>query len=467
MATDTAELALKTSQDPPPAPRPNPTGSGTNGAGRDRGPEPDVEPEDPREFILGRELSEVYLLLDYISACPSKALPASLSDPAPQPPTADWLTDICQISWPPPQTPKDKADQAALLIRAKDRLNRLAAPASGATIAFTLLVAQEDPDKPDPSAGGRTPAHAIPSRASLATTAFPALASQARTFRWRTNAINLCLVIWLVLTCLLSWYVTMGLSLLSQLSLAQTSQAAAEQKLESAEAGVTAAGAGATLGAGASTVAADPVAAPTAAERSDPVVPYCQRPLLLKGAPLPNGGLIKQYHSTTEFHVCEQKDKADKDLKVIEFNLMRWLRIRPVGGAVRDDLAPYASSLAGLLGGAVLPVFYGILGAGASVVRAISRKTRHSRLSPRDFPLSLQQLALGAVVGACIGLFVNSPTTGTAAGATLLGPVALSSSALSFIAGFGVEGVFRAMEAFITRVFGGGSGQSPPAPAEG
>jgi hypothetical protein len=126
------------------------------------------------------------------------------------------------------------------------------------------------------------------------------------------------------------------------------------------------------------------------------------------------------------------------------------------GEGQNDDRAVNAPSraaaLANIMGSAVLPFFYGLLGAGAAIIRSLSRKIRASLLSPRDLHLSVQQLALGAVIGACIGLFVVAPD-GDATGEGLLGPVALSGSAISFVAGFGVEAVFQALEALITRIF--------------
>ena len=82
-----------------------------------------------------------------------------------------------------------------------------------------------------------------------------------------------------------------------------------------------------------------------------------------------------------------------------------------------------------MLGGAILPVCYGILGAAAAVLRLLSRRMRLSLLTPRDLSLSIQQLALGAVIGACIGLFVASPGSGSTTSG-LLGPVSLSGSGL-------------------------------------
>jgi hypothetical protein len=65
------------------------------------------------------------------------------------------------------------------------------------------------------------------------------------------------------------------------------------------------------------------------------------------------------------------------------------------------------------------------------------------------------QLVLGAVIGGCIGLFVTPAGGGAGAGGTpgLFGSVPLAPSALCFIAGFGVEGVFIALETLIVRIF--------------
>jgi hypothetical protein len=121
-----------------------------------------------------------------------------------------------------------------------------------------------------------------------------------------------------------------------------------------------------------------------------------------------------------------------------------------------DQWAPFigpdtAGWWANLLGSGVLPVLYGFLGAIASVVRSLSRKIKASLLSPRDVQLTFQQLALGAVVGACISLFIGAPEGSDET--SLLGPVALSSSAVAFVAGFGVDSVFQALEALISRIF--------------
>jgi hypothetical protein len=105
-----------------------------------------------------------------------------------------------------------------------------------------------------------------------------------------------------------------------------------------------------------------------------------------------------------------------------------------------------------VLASSVLPLFYGVLGAGTAVVRNISSKMSDSLLKPRDITLSLWQLVLGAVIGASIGLFIPSGV-GSQSTVGIASSVPLAPSALSFIAGFGVEGVFVMLEGFIKRVF--------------
>jgi len=94
-----------------------------------------TRPVQIRDFIFVRELSEVYLLLDFISGRWDKGL---------EPDVQMLIKEICEIGWPPEDGPATQAHQAAILLQAKDKLNAAAKPANGATIAFTLLVVGED-----------------------------------------------------------------------------------------------------------------------------------------------------------------------------------------------------------------------------------------------------------------------------------------------------------------------------------
>src|ERR1043166_1513248 len=68
-----------------------------------------------QHFIFARELAEVYLLLDHLSGRSDKGLADLNSD--------GMITKICNIGWPPKGTDVEQAEQAAILLMARDRLN--------------------------------------------------------------------------------------------------------------------------------------------------------------------------------------------------------------------------------------------------------------------------------------------------------------------------------------------------------
>jgi hypothetical protein len=500
-----------------------------------------ARPVQIRDFIFVRELSEVYLLLDFISGRWDKGL---------APDVQELITEICEIGWPPEAGQASQAHQAAILLQAKDKLNAAAKPANGATIAFTLLVVGEDDPRqrsrwgrhvdrrgggvaqpgagggegmradagPPPWLGGPSGPGGLmgdsasrsapgsgrgdgghgsggggagggggngwpgsragagngdliapgggftrpPTRMSLARTAFPGLIGPAGKFSRGIWRIVVGLVIWLVFTCLLSWNVTAGNVILTHLDTLRTQQRELTAKVSDAEA----------------KLAADELArlakgAPQAAAVMPPsmhLVVYCDPE---RAPQLDNTPPAQRYRSIEEYHLCTQDNRLDRERSVTRRNLAAWLQpwkalyrsatyfLEPIPEPPqRPGRAPRqggdeetARILTLVLGSAVLPLCYGILGAGAAVVRDLWRKMRESMLSPRDHSLALGQLALGATIGACIGLFVNASGTGSTAEPALAGAWTLSGSALSFIAGFGVEGVFQAMESFVRRVF--------------
>ena len=131
------------------------------GAGRD---DDDSLSSDIEQLQFRSDLAEVQLLLDFISGRPDKAFTwrrdakgghcapsASLAaDPANSSATAlahaitsdhvtpEELRQIATIRFPPNKTLEANAEDAALLIAVRDKLNQLVRPASGLTIAFTL-----------------------------------------------------------------------------------------------------------------------------------------------------------------------------------------------------------------------------------------------------------------------------------------------------------------------------------------
>ncbi len=232
--TGTAEDPIPTAED------------GAGAAADPAAPQPEVvkrRSRDPKVFVLLRELSEVHLLLDNLSANPTTTVSELASDErlAAHKLKPDWIEEVCKISWPPDGSNEEKSEDAALLIRAKDFLNRLSHPASGSTIAFTLLVTQEDAaeskrwwqwwrrkesdaaaaaaDRPKPPGPAVKPPE--PTRSSLARTAYPDLVGKALGFRRGMQSISIGLVAALFVTCALSWYVAYGNAALAELATAR------------------------------------------------------------------------------------------------------------------------------------------------------------------------------------------------------------------------------------------------------
>jgi hypothetical protein len=395
---------------------------------------------DPKKFVLSRELNEVHLLLDNLSANPDKTFSLLAGDKDLQP---DWLDRICEIGWPPQTSSSDDAAQAALLIRAKDRLNTLAQPASGATIAFTLLVTQEDDAAVDP-----------PTRRSLAQNAYPGLVGRAKSFRRFMDWMQWILLGFLVFTFFFSCYVAFGFATLAQGADAQVALTAAQKRISDAETGVGDLPPGKAV-----KNPPAPPASPPGGVTSGPnyAIAFCDHAKLI---PPVDKTSIPQFDSIAEMQACQAETRAEFAAQSIAGRLRAWLLFLVPRRAAAADSAEdfqetllFAGSVFHILASTVLPVLYGLLGAAAAVVRSLSRKIKQSTLAPRDLLLSWQQLALGAVMGACIGLFVTQPSAGGQTGAGLIGSVALSSSALSFVAGFGVDQVFAALEALISRIF--------------
>jgi hypothetical protein len=178
-----------------------------------------------------------------------------------------------------------------------------------------------------------------------------------------------------------------------------------------------------------------------------------------------------RYRTTEEYQLCERAAALQEERRAVRMNLREWLapwrtfyglfytpvRTPPPDAEElkvrRRGTEEMARIVTLVVGTAFLPLAYGVLGAGAAVVRRLWERMRESLLSPRDATLALLQLALGGTIGACIGLFINPSGAAPGADKGLLDAWALSGSALSFLAGFGVEGVFRALENFVQRVF--------------
>lgn len=103
----------------------------------------------------------------------------------------------------------------------------------------------------------------------------------------------------------------------------------------------------------------------------------------------------------------------------------------------------------------LLPLIYGLVGACAFVLRALSRQIRERTFSKTDSVIQFGlRLVLGALAGISIGWFLNSETPSDHLVASL------SPLALAFIAGYSVELVFTAVDKIISAFTGSGPGES-------
>ena len=440
----------------------------------------------PQEFVFGRELAEVYLLLDNISTMASKNLPDSPKIDNLFDPDKNWLQQICEIGCPPIGNETQHAVNAARLIRVRDMLNRAALPATGATIAFTLLVTGEDAesrrvlDHNEPVSwrrallgmlGYRRPekrgatsyqldrpwqdwGHQPPTRASLASIAFPNLTRSADTFTKRVTTIVVVLVIWLLFTCALSWYVAEGTALLNDFNLARADVSTTTTQI------LFEAPPSPPLATGATTTPAVLGPLPPLDLQSVKQIyeSHCE------ASPATSPPLAPHLRTCAALSDAMARQQRAQ-LAINNWHnpwFWRYLRMPQFGGSSPSESQAistpvptdpvWASTWLAIVGGVILPVFYGVIGAGAAVVRNLSAKVRDSLLAPRDALLSYIRLALGAVIGGCIGLFVTPNGSGDSSG--LLSVTHLSASALCFVAGFSVEGVFQALESLTGRVFG-------------
>ncbi|HEX2763508.1 MAG TPA: hypothetical protein VHM92_06640 [Allosphingosinicella sp.] len=422
---------------------------------------------DIQDFILARELAEVYLLLDNISSARAKAIPPDGGDPIfKREGDKTWLEQICEIVWPPQPADRGKdAANAAKLLRAKDMLNLAASPATGASIAFTLTVVGEHSDDKRPwwrrlllwvsgampraapvspraglsaAAGGGGSGSVPPSRASLAALAYPTFARRAFRYRLSFLSMILFLIFWLVVTCVASWDVATGSSLLNRVNALETARLTAVTEPP------------ATGHPDQGNVAGDNASVP--ANASVAVQPAARGDEPDKAVAVRTPGDERREAAGDNLRLWLQKQTWLRDILATGMGATGEKAVVVDSDGKESVNLEWAAVFLGVLAGTILPIFYGLLGSAAAVVRSISAKLRDSTLMPRDLSLAFIQLALGAVIGACVGLFVTSDAdAGSSQG--LLGAVHLSAPALCFVAGFGVEGVFLALESLLRRVF--------------
>ena len=97
----------------------------------------------------------------------------------------------------------------------------------------------------------------------------------------------------------------------------------------------------------------------------------------------------------------------------------------------------------------ILPCLYGFIGSSIATFRYMGVRVDEYLLNFTDRSVFIQNGILGIIAGVVVGLFASAliPTTGTTA--------ALSLSAIAFLAGYSVSGLFAFFDNISTRIFQG------------
>lgn len=444
-------------------------------------------------------ISEIRMLLDFITGSPVQTLKDLVVPDPMQPRTGDdnpvllrntailnRLNDIEARATQDGGDPLTSQDRSFLQLL-RDALGAMVRPATGLTIAYTSMVV------------GRQRGRYDQSRAVRAASAYPTLTAIAWRHRW---AQRLLLLLAVAVTAAAVWqsaHVALGRSLLQNVQALQTQQVALEgEKTKLLEANRP-----------------PPLATPTTIGGvmlpAAPIVRLCDRPRILAWKLQRDGNAPLQLDASstaTLFESPAQQALCDRDtilaskFLVAHEGLLRfssdWASIVRPGGEIWDWIAkaveskpatrsngPVLASLdsAGtspieaaaaprpeqvdvdffiapvllVWGNYFLPILFALLGATVYVILDFYSKLRDSLLAPRDAVLSWIRLVLGMVLGACVGLFfstANPSASGAApSGAAMAESITLSASGLAFIAGFGVEGVFGMLDSLVRRVF--------------
>ena len=432
----------------------------------------------PDNAAVNRALiSEIWMLVDFVAGSSSQGLAqAVVMDPAAP---ANKLTPTQLLQGVSNIEAAINANQPGVQDRAflqvvRDALNLLIAPATGLTVAYSSMVT-------GPLRGRSA------SRFALARQAYSNLPWRARGHRALSSLI---LVGALLCTGVAVWEsakVALGKALLQNMDLLRTQQAALnieKVKLEMSQ----------PAGADAARKLDD-----IAARAKVPLASYriCDRASVrqallsdkdvqeyIRAAATDKNPRLLAYASTEERDVCGRDDILRSNLDIVHGELVGYSANWPsmvgsVFASVRnfvvcrsldcpgagwvpldpkDDIEFRVAPVLLVWGNFVLPIIFGLIGSAIFVMLDNYNKVRNSLLHPRDTFLAPVRLAMGLIVGACVGLFFSAsgPMPGTltpAPASALLTSLTLTASGVAFLAGFGVETVFTMLQSLIDRVF--------------
>jgi 4-amino-4-deoxy-L-arabinose transferase-like glycosyltransferase len=159
------------------------------------------------------------------------------------------------------------------------------------------------------------------------------------------------------------------------------------------------------------------------------VLPYC---IDVDSVPSPANAAetVERFRTVAQSHLCSKLNDLLRKQKIAYESLS------PLYSS--DDRSLPAEL--NVVSGYVLPVLMGLLGSMTYVLRRYLRSVGDRLLTPRDLREYIVRLVLGTVFGVAIGFFTTAENV-------FANPVSsLGAPALAFLAGYGVEVVFRLLD---------------------
>jgi hypothetical protein len=415
--------------------------------------------------------------------------------------SAEVVRRISQMRYPPDEGPVINAQNAAILLMAKDRLSALASPARGLTIAYTTMFIDSESGRSicsrlrrlfrgtdrikNKNAGRRHD-----TRLDLAQRTFPGLQAHARKFRrWRDLLAGFTLL-WLSLTALAYWDVGLGRAALDRLDQdwkATVSELKDNPDLIHCNGG--------TAGDGRGT--AEPAkTGPDAKTGNDATTRQfaCRRYNYLKWLGETAGNEVQSVFRcegmeyTKVAHVwcwhwllsgsavvpglgadCPSAGKSGKDQPRAEQSGRATAASSPESvSCYAKANATYwqkATSLMSVFTSYVLPMMFALLGTLIGAFRAILTRIGASELAPRDLVRMKTGIPTGLVAGIAVGLFLSPSSVPMQGAGAVASQLTLTASGLGFLAGYASYSFFGFLDGMIRTVFPDGSATRSPATA--
>lgn len=391
------------------------------------------------ELLFKQELNEVYLLLDYISGQPDKhlaGLDGKISDPNDEHKkltSSEIISRISLLRYPSDSSRENRSKEAALLLMLKDELNALAFPARGLTVAYTTMFTE-------------TGTSSEASRFRAAQLAYPSLEKSATSFRLIKNILSWAGLFITIISATLLWQAAYGVQLAARFDEAKRLDNESAVKVYD------------QLDREKDRYKDTPRSLSMVCDvSSNTVIPENLR----------TSGLHQSCNEYAYRHALLCTTIAD----IGRYSTSRLFRVFTVLLPIHDIKSPGecrrgegtigegkqedAQSIVGVLtmmSNYILPISFGLIGSMTALVRGIQDKISANVLSPRDKSLSLIRLPLGMVAGVCVGLFL-SPSGATAFLNGSSGAFTISAAGIAFLAGYGADAFFRAIDELIGRIF--------------